>query len=37
MSKHLDDGIFELRTAMKEKIARNLYFYQKGAKIIITH
>ncbi len=37
LSKHLDDGIFELRTSLREKIARNLYFYEKGAKIVITH
>ncbi len=37
LSKHLDDGIFELRTYLSDKIARTLYFYQKGAKIIITH
>jgi len=37
LSKHLGDGIFELRTYLKDKIARTLYFYQKGAKIIITH
>jgi len=33
----LEDGIFELRTYLRDKIARTLYFYQKGAKIIITH
>jgi len=37
LSKHLDDGIFELRISLGAKIARNLYFYEKGAKIIITH
>ncbi len=37
LSKHLDDGIFELRTYLRDKIVRSLYFYQKGAKIIITH
>lgn len=37
LSKHLEDGIFELRTYLSDKIARTLYFYQKGAKIIITH
>ena len=37
LSKHLEDGIFELRSYLAEKIARTLYFYQKGAKIIITH
>jgi phage-related protein len=37
LSKHLDDGIFELRISLRDKIARTLYYYQKGAKIIITH
>jgi phage-related protein len=37
LSKHLDDGIFELRTFLSDKIARTMYFYQRGAKIIITH
>jgi phage-related protein len=37
LSKHLKDGIFELRTSFPDTIARSLYFYQKGAKIIITH
>ena len=37
LSKHLEDGIFELRIALSNKIVRTLYFYQKGAKIVITH
>ena len=37
ISKHLENGIFELRTAFAKRIARSLYFYQKGAKIILTH
>ena len=37
ISKHLEDGIFELRISLTDKIARSLYYYQKGAKIIITH
>ena len=37
LSKHLEDGIFEIRTSLFKKIARTLYFYQRGAKIIITH
>lgn len=37
LSKHLEDGIFELRTFLHKKIARTLYFYQRGARIIITH
>ena len=37
LSKHLDDGIFELRTHLSDKIARPLYCYQVGQRIIITH
>jgi phage-related protein len=37
LSKHLEDGIFELRSYLSEKIARALYFYQRGARIIITN
>ncbi len=37
LSKHLEDGIFELRISLRTKIARSLYFCQKGARIIITH
>ena len=37
LSKYLEDGIFELRTAFARKIARSVYIYQKGAKIILTH
>jgi phage-related protein len=37
ISKHLEDGIFELRTDFAKKIAGSVYFYQKGAKIILTH
>ena len=37
LSKHLEDGIFELRIALHDKIARSLYFYQKGTTIVITH
>jgi len=37
LSKHLEDGIFELRTSLRDKIARSLYFYQVGKRIIITH
>ena len=36
-SKHLDDGIFELRTKQGTNIVRNLYFFFVGNKIIITH
>lgn len=37
LSRHLEDGIFELRSYLADKIARTLYFYQIGSKIIITH
>jgi phage-related protein len=37
LSKHLEDGIFELRTHLSDKIARTLYYYQVGQRIIITH
>ena len=37
LSKYLENGIFELRIYLRDKIARTLYFYQKDAKIIITH
>ena len=37
LSKHIEDGIFELRTSLSATIIRTLYFYQKGSRIIITH
>ena len=37
LSKHLEDGIFEIRVSLFDKIVRNLYFYESGAKIIISH
>lgn len=37
LSKYLENGIFELRIYLGDKIARTLYYYQKGARIIITH
>jgi phage-related protein len=37
LSKHLIDGIFELRITMPNKIARTLYFYQVHSSIVITH
>jgi len=37
LSKHLEDGIFELRTHLSDKIARTLYYYQVDQRIIITH
>ncbi|MGE0087497.1 MAG: type II toxin-antitoxin system RelE/ParE family toxin [Desulfococcaceae bacterium] len=37
LSKHLEDGIFELRAYLHDKTARTLYFYQRGKRIIITN
>ncbi|TAL67219.1 MAG: type II toxin-antitoxin system RelE/ParE family toxin [Bacteroidetes bacterium] len=37
MSKHLRDGIFELRIKFENRITRLLYFYFIGKKIIFTH
>lgn len=37
ISKHLEDGIFELRTTSANRIVRSIYFYHKGAKIVLTH
>lgn len=37
LSKKLDDGIFEIRESLPNKIVRNLYYYVSGQKIIITH
>lgn len=37
LSKLVEDGIFEIRVEIAPKIARCLYFYQKGKRIVITH
>ena len=37
LSKKLDEGIFEIRVSLPNKIVRNLYYYVSGQKIIITH
>ena len=37
LSKKLNDGIFEIRVSLPNKIVRNLYYYVSGEKIIITH
>lgn len=37
LSKALEDGIFELRTTFADGIARTLYFYVSGKRVIITH
>lgn len=36
-SKHLEDGIFELRVKFSSNITRNLYFFAKGKRIILTN
>jgi len=36
-SKHLQEGIFELRIKQGTDISRVLYFFRVGCKIIITH
>lgn len=37
LSKHVDDGIFELRVSFENRIARSFYFYESEKKIIFTH
>ena len=36
-SKHLDDGIFEIRAQVGVDISRVLYFFMVGKNVIITH
>lgn len=36
-SKHLDDGIFELRAKQGSDISRVLYFFVLGQKAIVTN
>jgi len=36
-SKHLDDGIFELRAQVGTDITRVLYFFVIGKRAILTH
>ena len=36
-SKHLDDGIFELRAKVGSNITRVLFFFVVGRRIILTH
>jgi len=36
-SKHLDDGILEIRTRLGTNLARVLYFYHIGKCVITTH
>jgi phage-related protein len=37
LSKHLTDGIFEMRVSFENRIARTMYFYQVERKIIFSH
>jgi len=37
LSKHLGDGIFELRVSFDNRISRSLYFYEFRRKIIFTN
>jgi len=36
-SKHLNDGIFELRAQVGTDLSRVLYFFMIGKKVILTH
>jgi phage-related protein len=36
-SKHLDDGIFEIRAKSGSNITRVLYFFVMGKKIVLTN
>ena len=36
-SKHLDDGIFEVRAQVGSNISRVLYFFFDGRRIVLTH
>lgn len=36
-SKHLDDGIFELRAKIASNITRVLYFFFAGRRVIVTN
>lgn len=37
LSKHLEDGIFELRVSFENRISRSFYFYEAEKQIIFTH
>lgn len=37
LSKHLEDGIFELRVSFENTISRSFYFYESDKQIIFTH
>ena len=36
-SKHLEDGIFELRTTMGNNTSRILFFFCVGDRVVLTH
>ena len=36
-TKHLDDGIFELRCKLGKNLTRTLYFFYTGSKIVLTN
>ena len=36
-SRHLDEGIFELRTQFSNNISRVLYFFMDGNRAVLTH
>lgn len=36
-SRHLDDGVYELRTVQGGDITRILYFFFVGKRVILTH
>jgi len=37
LSKHLEDGIFELSVSFENRISRSFYFYESEKQIIFTH
>ncbi len=37
ISKHIDDGIFELKVKLQKGESRSFYFYEENKMIIFTH
>jgi len=37
LSKHVEEGIFELRVSFENRISRSFYFYEAEKQIIFTH
>ncbi|MCX6153855.1 MAG: type II toxin-antitoxin system RelE/ParE family toxin [Candidatus Kapabacteria bacterium] len=37
LSKYVQDGIFELKVSLKNKISRSFYFYESNGILIFTH